>query len=344
MWQISNFRTGDIVQVRPAEEILRTLDARGCLDELPFMPEMLNFCGRRFRVSAVAHKTCDTIDGTGGRRMDRAVHLEAVRCDGSAHGGCQAQCNLFWKDEWLVLARDVEGAPKVAAKAAPRLGGVAALPTTRAESCADDVRYFCQATEMTRATRLLPWWDVRQFFHDVRTGNERIGRVLRALLLASLHRVAVRTPFGYRVWNRTYDVLHRNFTDRPMPYVEANPSEIRPPSQRVEFRAGDRVKVKSKAAIERTLDKTARNRGLTFDKEMTPFCERQGTVRAVVERIIDERTGKMLQMKNPCITLEGVFCTAQYSERRLCCPRAIPPYWRDTWLERLDSDAGQTAS
>ena len=29
-----------------------------------------------------------------------AVHLE-TRCDGSAHGGCQASCLLFWKDAWL---------------------------------------------------------------------------------------------------------------------------------------------------------------------------------------------------------------------------------------------------
>jgi hypothetical protein len=33
--------------------------------------------------------------------MENAVHLVGVRCDGSAHGGCQAGCLIFWKDAWL---------------------------------------------------------------------------------------------------------------------------------------------------------------------------------------------------------------------------------------------------
>ncbi|NJN00191.1 MAG: hypothetical protein HC793_00445 [Aquincola sp.] len=50
---------GDWVEVRSAEEILSTLDQRGRLDNLPFQPEMLLFCGQRLQVSKVAHKTCD---------------------------------------------------------------------------------------------------------------------------------------------------------------------------------------------------------------------------------------------------------------------------------------------
>ena len=74
--------------------ILRTLDADGKLDGLPFMPEMLSFCGQRYRVRARAHKACDTIDWQQFRRMESAVHLEELRCDGSSHGGCQAGCLL----------------------------------------------------------------------------------------------------------------------------------------------------------------------------------------------------------------------------------------------------------
>ena len=84
-----------------AEEILRTLDSFGTLESLPFMPEMLQYCGRRFRVYKRADKTCDTIDWGLLRRMENASHLEELRCDGAAHGGCQAGCLLFWKDAWL---------------------------------------------------------------------------------------------------------------------------------------------------------------------------------------------------------------------------------------------------
>src|SRR5713226_8952057 len=62
-------RVGEAVEVRSAEEILATLDEHGCLDSLPFMPEMLQFCNKRFTVYKRADKTCDTIGKTGGRRL-----------------------------------------------------------------------------------------------------------------------------------------------------------------------------------------------------------------------------------------------------------------------------------
>ena len=42
-------RAGDWVVVRSKEEILSTLDENGCLDLLPFQPEMFAYCGRRMR-------------------------------------------------------------------------------------------------------------------------------------------------------------------------------------------------------------------------------------------------------------------------------------------------------
>src|SRR5215510_2383055 len=102
----SKLRCGDLVQIRSKEEILRTLDTNGQLEKLPFMPEMFEFCGKQFRVFKRAHKTCDPPNGVGGRRMARAVHLEGLRCNGEAHGGCQAGCLLFWKEEWLTKIED----------------------------------------------------------------------------------------------------------------------------------------------------------------------------------------------------------------------------------------------
>ncbi|HYZ02872.1 MAG TPA: hypothetical protein VFA92_15365, partial [Candidatus Binatia bacterium] len=96
-----NLRVGEIVEVRSEAEILATLDERAELESLPFMPEMLQFCGRRFRVDKLAVKLCDTIGSTGMYRMRNAVHLEGLRCDGQAHGGCQAGCLIYWKEAWL---------------------------------------------------------------------------------------------------------------------------------------------------------------------------------------------------------------------------------------------------
>jgi hypothetical protein len=93
-------RVGDVVEVRSQEEILQTLDDLGTLDGLAFMPEMLSFCGRQFTVRKSAHKTCDTIAHGPLRRMKGgdAVHLEGTRCPGNFHDGCEAGCELFWKE------------------------------------------------------------------------------------------------------------------------------------------------------------------------------------------------------------------------------------------------------
>ena len=93
-------RAGDWVEVRSKDEVLRSLDKNGRLQELPFMPQMFQYCGKRFKVFRRAHKTCDTVNPVAGRRLADAVHLE-LRCDGSAYGGCQAACLIFWKEAWL---------------------------------------------------------------------------------------------------------------------------------------------------------------------------------------------------------------------------------------------------
>jgi len=81
-WTLSRFSAGELVEVRSKQEILATLDERGCVDGLPFMPEMLQYCGQRVPVRAVAHKTCETAFQTAqGRRLDATVHFG--RCDGS---------------------------------------------------------------------------------------------------------------------------------------------------------------------------------------------------------------------------------------------------------------------
>jgi hypothetical protein len=104
---------GEWVEVRSKEEILKTLDRKGQLNGLPFMPQMFEFCGRRLRVFKRAHKTCDTVKTYKGRWMDSAVHLEGIRCDRQAYGGCQAACLIYWKEACgTLLARflKLEGA------------------------------------------------------------------------------------------------------------------------------------------------------------------------------------------------------------------------------------------
>jgi len=80
------------------------------------------------------------------------------------------------------------------------------------------------------------------------------------------------------------------------------------------------------------------NRGMIWDAELVPYCG--GTYRVLrrVDKILDEKTGKMTVMKTPCIILDTVTCEARYSACRMFCPRSIYPYWREIWLERVSPE------
>ncbi len=107
----AELRKGDVVEVRSAAEILATLDDRGERDALPFMPEMVAMCGRRFTVAARTERICDTVTGSGRpASMEDTVVLDGAICDGSGHGGCAAACLVYWKEDWLRKVDRVEPA------------------------------------------------------------------------------------------------------------------------------------------------------------------------------------------------------------------------------------------
>jgi len=83
------------------------------------------------------------------------------------------------------------------------------------------------------------------------------------------------------------------------------------------------------------LNTSNRNRGLYFDAEEVPFCGKTYRVLRQVDKIINDKTGQMQEMKTPCVILDSVICESRYSECRLFCPRSIYPYWREIWLERV---------
>jgi hypothetical protein len=313
---------GDLVEVRSEAEILATLDERGELDALPFMPEMLQFCGRRFRVDKIAVKVCDTIDWSGMYRMHGAVHLAGTRCDGSAHGGCQAGCYLYWKESWLKRV-DRTAAAQVESTTYGGPAPESLMATTRRPVGGEPV-FLCQATELMRAApEYLPNWDLRQYVRDVRSGNAEALATARSVVIGFFNK---------------YQDLSRRLLPRALrirggvryPFMQGELT--RTPTGSLDLQPGDRVRVKSAEEIVRTLDKDNKNRGMSFDREMLKYCGQQARVLRRVERIIDEKTGRMIHLGNPCIVLDDVVCTSDFHRK---CPRAIYAYWREIWLERV---------
>jgi hypothetical protein len=343
-----NLRPGELVEVRSGAEILATLDASGRLDSQPFMPEMLKFCGKQFRVYKRADKSCDTISSSGSRRMWNTVYLDDLRCDGAAHDGCQARCLVFWKEAWLkrvrpsfwqrVRSRDSgKSSRENAIPSQPNaLMTIEALNkatrTPGGDGNSGRTIYTCQATEHLRASVPLPWWDFRQYYRDVCWGNAGIFDLVRAVFLWAFNRTIKIVGYSALLWS--YERFQRMRGGVPYPFRWGNLKKT--PSEELNLRVGELVQVKSYQEILTTLDQRNRNRGLSFDPEMAPFCGGKYRVLDRVDHIVNEKTGEMSKLPGVCIMMEGVKCRAWYSDRRVACPRSIYSYWREIWLKRAE--------
>lgn len=337
----TRLRADDWVEVRSKEEILGTLDEKGRLEELPFMPQMFQYCGQRFRVFKRAHKTCDPIYTMAGRKLENAVHLE-LRCDGKAHGGCQVGCLLFWKEAWLKPLNEAGTAPAPHRIERPAISGNPARCSEQdvyratseqgVENGKAYTRYFCQTTELPKFTKPLPWWSPAQYVEDYTSGNTTLGKMAFGLFYSIFVRYPTRLAPARYVYNFLMALIggKRSPVDwglirrgRPHPFVD------------LKLQPGDLVRVKTHQEILSTLDRRNKNRGLYFDVEMVPFCGRVYRVRSRVDRFINEKTGRMMSLKTPAVIMEGVFCRSHFSKRRMFCPRGLHSWWREVWLERV---------
>jgi hypothetical protein len=311
-------RAGDWVEIRPLADIMKTLDGQGALEGLPFMPEMARYCGQRFKVAASAHKTCDPTGMTDIRRMKDAVHLE-TRCDGSSHGGCEARCRLYWKTAWLTR---VDGP----AKLPPPLFAPADVAPLQAFTCYQTeggIRYRCQGTEIVRAS--VPGRNLSQYAKDIRSGNITLSYFLRN----------VADLWGKAIWSR----VTRSFRRASPPPCTAAVVAANDTEARLDLAPGELVRVRSAGEITRALDA---KRGPALEPEMLRHCGTSHRVLYRVNKVIDERSGKMLKLRSDCVVLDNVACGGLDNKARLFCPRACYYFWREAWLERVDASASTT--
>jgi len=295
---------GDLVEVRSAAEILATLDEKGALGNLPFMPEMLAFCGRQFRVSRNAFKTC--VDDQEMRRLDDTVFLEEVRCDGASHSGCDRACLIFWKTEWL----------KPVGTEARRVDGMTPKVTEADLTCLAqrDGQFFCQSSEILNASQPLPWWDAKQYLRDFSLNRVPFFVFTRGFLIAVYNKFA--SVMKLRSWGAVVGSAQTN---------GHKPLNLKP---------GELVRVKALAEIKTTLDSEGKHQNLLFGSPMTKFCGQVLQVRGRVENIVLEATTRQRRLKDT-VVLEGATCDG------LChrlCPRQSYLFWRECWLERVSDN------
>lgn len=314
-----SFQPGEWVEVKSFAEIAATLDENGTLEGMPFMPEMIDFCGKRFRFARYVAKTC--VEQPVGRFIMRGLApedialLDDTRCSGADHDGCQRECTIFWKTAWLKPA----GSPQE--NLAAHLDNVNAKQNllARLKTKVGPDQYFCQSTELLKLVEDSPMGPKRvlqQCLRDLRSGAVGISEML-PLVFVPLYRKIRDSLFGR-------PLLKGNLTKTPVGELNLRPGEL--------------VEVKSLEEIRATLDGKGRNRGLVCDIESTVFCGKRFRVRSRLDRMISEPTGQMRKV-DATVVLEGQGCLCARALGG--CPRKDFAYWREIWLKRVEqADTG----
>ena len=318
-----SLRPGDKVRLRPLSEILATLDETGSHEGVPFMLEMTSYAGRTMTVYRRLEKICDYMgEESRSRRMTDAVLLNETRCDGSGHGGCQAECRIFWKEVWLERADGSEADDSAYAVAPERLLPLLEVGAHRTDPELGEV-FRCQATEATRATTPMPEMAIGQYVREVRVGNVGVPEMVRVgfnALVTKLARKAGLRPY--------------------LPMKVAGKDRV--DGEKLGLQPGEWVRVRSKEEIGRTLNAAGGHRGMLFTHEMVQYCGQVFRVRQRVERLVNESTGELLHMKQECIALDDVVCKGHYTSGAWFCAREHLPLWREDWLERVEAPAAGT--
>jgi hypothetical protein len=300
-------RPGDIVRVRSLGEIGETLTVHGTLEGLPFMPEMKTFCGHRFRVHRRVDKINDMRNKTGLRQMRGVVTLTGVRCNGADHSGCQAECQILWKDAWLVRMSSVEPEKY-------RPPADASAPSSDQDSTA---AFTCQMTRLWEASKSMSRFDLRQDLRPLLNGNVAPSAYAGLMLTR---------------WFNLFQALRGGVAFPYMPDRSAVCPVTQPHSEA--YGNGRAVAVRSRAEIAQTLA-NSRTKGLWFDRDMMRYCGTISVVDKHVRRIIHEATGKMVTMKTPSIVLRDVVATGEFLR---LCPQHEQIFWREAWLRPAGSE------
>jgi hypothetical protein len=306
-------RPGDFVEVKSPTEILQTLDDDGTLDRLPFMPEMAQYCGKRYRVCKRVSKTCYYGTSSGMRKFpaEDVVLLEGLRCSGAAHDGCQKACTIFWREAWL---RKVECRSTIQSSADSESSR---WLLARLKTSISATTYFCQASEILNATVELTRWErFGKCFAEIRSGNCGV--------LEMAQRIGI-----WVFWKARKAIFG----------AYARGTKKSTPTESLNLRRGEWIEIKSLMSITETLDGKAHNRGLFFTPAMGSSCGKKYLVEGKIEKIIVDGTGEMRQLHNTAF-LKGSFCGCS------CvafggCPRGEFAYWRETWLNRVETASGE---
>ena len=109
--EVLDLQPGELVEVKSAHEIMKTLDCNGMNRGMGFDTEMLLFCGKRYRVKQRVDRLINEKTGVMMKMKTPGIILDDVVCMGCLHPErifCPRAIYAFWRETWL---RRVEEKP-----------------------------------------------------------------------------------------------------------------------------------------------------------------------------------------------------------------------------------------
>ncbi len=231
------------------------------------------------------------------------VVLANLRCSGAAHDNCQKSCTIFWREAWVRKVEESTTPSTIVAGEREQLRG--SLKTVAAAG-----RYFCQASEILKATTPLSQRQrIRAALNEVQTANCSLSQMAKR----------VATWIYWRTRRRFLGHYGRGFGTSPA-YPPLN------------LEAGETIEIKAMKRISETLNSSGCNRGLLFMPDMRNLCGQSRRVEKRIDKIIMDGTGEMRPLRDT-VFIEGSLCGCS-SVAFGGCPRAEFAYWRESWLRR----------
>lgn len=272
------------------------------------MPQMTSVLGESANIIRWVTSSCIPTDGGvlfGG--VSDAVLLDVDRCDGDAFGGCQMHCPLMWKTAWLSDGETKRSRTSGSLDQSEALETLSRIASDNA-LCGEGFAR-CQATQLVHISSRLQGSRASQYAKEMNMNRVSMSTIATSLCGGLLARVTGAAGDVYGDLKRT-------------------------PVADFQLQPGDRVKVKSKAEIVKTLDADGKNRGLWFDPVMLRYCGQELKVTKRIKTLVDETSGQIRHLKVPSVVLDDLRCD---SNQRRFCSRLLNLFWREVWLEPVST-------
>jgi hypothetical protein len=110
-----NLQPGDLVRVRPYEDILSTINIANQNRGMSFDAEMVPFCGKLFRIKTRVETFIDEKTGYVRRMKTPAIILEGVYCQSRYSENrvfCPRSIYIWWREIWLERANADSAGPE----------------------------------------------------------------------------------------------------------------------------------------------------------------------------------------------------------------------------------------